>query len=208
MEGRKADRTLVGSRRVRPRHGLIGPVGITVAPYVCCVAERLRRLAPTSSTAEVRLPKSRPGVSPSRLQEPNLTDDEIPRQFARVSEATASILGSPGRLLSLSKTAYAQRHPRHLVVFNGNVVVSSRDGAFKVWHGDIDLTDADQERLLHEVARRTGRIVYLLYEYDGRFGNERKPRIERAVFSVTPSHHTTFDFQSVERGADGALRLR
>ena len=112
-------------------------------------------------------------------------------------------LGPPGRMIAASKSDYAERHPDQIAVFNANVVLSPRD---KVWHGDVDLTL--DEPLLHELARVTGRIVYLLYERDGRFENERDPHVEAAIFSVTPTGHTRFPHARIERTVEGILRPR
>jgi hypothetical protein len=106
-------------------------------------------------------------------------------------------------MIALSKTSYQEKHPDQVAVFNANVVLSPR---VKVWHGDINLS-AD-EPLLHELARLTGRIVYLLYEGDGRFDKEDAPEIDNAVFSVTPTGHTHFPPKHIERATEGTLRAR
>lgn len=111
-------------------------------------------------------------------------------------------LGLEGQMLSASKTNYQDNHPDHVAIFNANVCV----GARKVWHGDFDVT-RDEEQL-HELARRTGQVVSVLHERDGRFEHERDPLVALAVFSVAPSGHTMFKCRSFERAADGILRRR
>jgi hypothetical protein len=106
-------------------------------------------------------------------------------------------------MISMSKTRYREAHPEHLAVFNANICLSP---GRKVWHGDLDLTE--DEPLLHDLARRTGTIVFVLYERDGRFENAEAPLISEAVYSVTPSGHTEFGHVYVERAVDGTLRLR
>lgn len=120
-----------------------------------------------------------------------------------VKEALLATVGPSGRMISFSKTRYREAHPEHLALFNGNICLSP---GRKVWHGDLDLTK--DEPLLHDLARRTGTIVYVLYEQDGRFENADAPLIAEAVYSVTPSGHTEFGHLYVERAVDGTLRLR
>ena len=117
--------------------------------------------------------------------------------------ALAATLGPPGRLISWSKSSYREDNPDHVPVFNANVALSP---AFKVWHGDLDLTL--DEPLLLDLARRSGRIVYVLYEHDGRFKHEQEPLVANAVFSAAPSGHTRFQHERIERARDGTLRER
>lgn len=120
-----------------------------------------------------------------------------------VEVALAATLGPPGRLISWSKSGYSERHPSHVAIFNANVALSP---AIKVWHGDLDLTL--DEPLLLDLARRTGRIVYVLYERDGRFEHEEAPLVADAVFSADPSGHTRYQHEWHERARDGSLRWR
>jgi len=135
--------------------------------------------------------------------DPDKEFTEEPDDAYLFGRALLATLGLPGRMIAASKSNYTNRHPDRVAIFNANVVLSP---LVKAWHGDIDLTLA--EPLLHELARLTGRIVYLLYEFDGRFENEHAPRIENAVFSVTPTGHTRFRHEQIERTADGFLRPR
>ena len=121
----------------------------------------------------------------------------------QLERALLATVGPSGRMIALSKTNFRERHPDRVVVFNANLVLSPRT---KVWHGDIDLSL--DEPLLHELARLTGRIVFLLYESDSRFDHEQRPLIESAVFSVTPSGHTRYRHRHIQRSADGVLRTR
>jgi hypothetical protein len=105
-------------------------------------------------------------------------------------------------MISGSKTAYRDRYPDHLPVFNANVCL----GPAKIWHGDLDLT-TDEPKVL-ELASRTGEIAYVLYEHDGRFQQEHQPLVARAVYSAAPTGHTMFDPREAERRADGQLYVR
>lgn len=120
-----------------------------------------------------------------------------------VEVALAATLGHPGRLISWSKSAYRERHSSHVAIFNANVALSP---AIKVWHGDLDLTV--DEPLLLDLARRTGRIVYVLCESHGRFEHEEAPLVADAVFSADPSGHTRYRHEWHERARDGTLRRR
>jgi hypothetical protein len=71
------------------------------------------------------------------------------------------------RMLGWSKSRYREENPDHVVVFNANVFTESSG---KVWHGDLDLTkDGD---VLKSISKEIGESLYVLYEMDGRFGNE------------------------------------
>jgi len=121
----------------------------------------------------------------------------------RHAAGIAACLGEPGRMITWSKGDYQDRHPTHVVVFNGNVCF----GGEKVWFGDVDLTLG--ESMLVNLAAETGETVYLLRERDGRFANEDEPLLERAVYSVYPVGETRFDCAQLERRRrDGALILR
>ena len=86
-------------------------------------------------------------------------------------------LGFPGVMLSGSKNAPKSKFGTHLVVWNSNIVV---EGYGKVWYGDFDITR--DEKILQAVARDLGRRIYVLREMDGRFENDKSPKIERAIY--------------------------
>ncbi len=109
--------------------------------------------------------------------------------------AILATLGPPARMIGFSKGGYVDAYPGHAAVFNTNVCL----GADKVWWGDLDVTV--DEHLLVELAARTGAIVSLLYESDGRFRNEDSPLLDRAVYSVTPSGYSQLDHLRFKRHA-------
>jgi len=124
------------------------------------------------------------------------------RLAARHEEAITAALGPSGRMIGNSKTTYRDTHLDHLPVFNANVCL----GSSKVWHGDVDLT-IDEEALL-DLASRSGEVVSVLYESDGRFRYEDHPLIAEAVYSAAPSGHSLVDSTWAERRADGRLYHR
>lgn len=72
-----------------------------------------------------------------------------------------------GRMISGSKSAYLDRYPEHLVIFNANIF-TKKSG--KIWFGDLDVTlDFDN---LKEIADELNEDLYILREMDGRFENE------------------------------------
>jgi len=89
-------------------------------------------------------------------------------------------LGHPGRMISGSKSGYRQRFPHNLTVFNANLCTESE----KIWWGDIDLT-FDYEKL-EILANAIDKKIYVLYEMDGRFENEEKPRLDQATVVFSP----------------------
>jgi hypothetical protein len=55
---------------------------------------------------------------------------------------------------------------------------------------------------------RPGETVFVLYEYDGRFRNVRRPLLSRALYSVTPNAHYRLDHKRIERRRDGTLAAK
>jgi hypothetical protein len=87
-----------------------------------------------------------------------------------------------GRMISGSKSYYRERFPKHLVIFNANIIIINDK---KVWHGDLDITI--DENKLKNVAKILNQDLYILYEYDARFGNEDKPideLIKKAAYII------------------------
>lgn len=126
-------------------------------------------------------------------------NDELARRHAAAVEET---LGGHGGMISLSKTRYREQHPDHVAVFNANVCLE----AGKVWWGDLDLTLGEGK--VAELATRISETVYVLCEHDGRFEHEDEPLLGQALYSVTPSGHTRFAYDYLQRGRDGTLRRR
>jgi len=92
-------------------------------------------------------------------------------------EIIREILGLPGKMVSYSKSTYNREYPTHVVVFNANVC-TEEDG--KIWYGDVDVT-LDEFRL-KRLAKVLKKKIYVLKEMDGRFENESKPKLDRAVY--------------------------
>lgn len=88
-------------------------------------------------------------------------------------ETTTLILGTPGKMISNSKSGYKDKNPNNLVIFNANICTDK----FKIWWGDLDVTKSMKE--LSDLAQVLEEDIYVLYELDGRFENENKPLIEK-----------------------------
>jgi hypothetical protein len=86
------------------------------------------------------------------------------RPTIEISEIAVEILGQHGRLLSMSKTHYADAHPENEVWFNACIFAANGD---EIWFGDVDLTLEDGE--LQQLAERIGPF-YLTREQPYRFG--------------------------------------
>jgi hypothetical protein len=100
-----------------------------------------------------------------------------------MKEKANRIIGWEGRMISGSKSGYCRNNPDNLAVFNANLVVDM-DPPTKIWYGDLDLT-LDLPKLL-ELSREIGLDVLVLWEWDGRFENEEKPRVDSSVLRVRP----------------------
>jgi len=93
-----------------------------------------------------------------------------------------------GRMIGGSKTGYSGQHPDDLIVFNANVLMS---GYGKVWHGDLNLTE--DYLVLQDIAKSLNTTLYVLWESDGRFGEENKPLtalLDKAVWSTDDTKPT------------------
>ena len=102
------------------------------------------------------------------------------RTRAESWDEAEAILGKCGRLLHQSKVTYTRQHPNSNPVFNANVCIA----AGKVWFGDIDVGLKDDADKLKRLAKVLGQRVYVLREHDGRFDNEAKPLLDKAVYTV------------------------
>lgn len=90
------------------------------------------------------------------------------------------ILGNPGTMVGTSKGRYRYNNPENVVVFNSNICTKDNG---KIWYGDIDLT-VDLSKVV-ETAKYLKKDLYVLYEMDGRFENEEKPKYDDAVAIIT-----------------------
>ena len=87
-----------------------------------------------------------------------------------------------GRMIGGSKSGYSSQHPDELIVFNANILMP---GYGKVWYGDLNLTE--DYLVLQDIAKSLNSTLYILWESDGRFGEENKPfdeLIKKAVWNT------------------------
>jgi hypothetical protein len=97
-----------------------------------------------------------------------------------MEEILIDYLGFPGVMISGSKSGYRDRHPKNLVVFNGNVCV----GLEKVWWGDVDITSTKDT--LISLSKVLNNVIFILNEMDGRFENEDEPLIGNYIAKFLP----------------------
>jgi hypothetical protein len=86
------------------------------------------------------------------------------------------------RMIGGSKSHYCKEHEGSLIVFNANIVMSEYG---KVWYGDLNLTE--DYLVLKDIAQSLNSTLYVLWESDGRFGDENKPideLIKKAVWNT------------------------
>ena len=87
-----------------------------------------------------------------------------------------------GRMIGGSKMDYHNEHRDDLIVFNANVLMP---GYGKVWYGDLNLTE--DYKTLKKISDSLNTILYILWEMDGRFGEENKSideLISKAVWNT------------------------
>ena len=111
------------------------------------------------------------------------------------------ILGIQGKMISASKSGYAQTFPDHIVVFNANIFV----GKTKIWFGDLDVTDSVND--LKELAESTGSEIHILFEMDGRFDKERNPYLDNFVVKFSPGGEVKINPALQERINNGELKI-
>ena len=75
-----------------------------------------------------------------------------------------------GRMIGGSKTGYNAQYPDDLIIFNANVLIKDIG---KVWYGDLNLTE--DYKILKKISESLNTTLYILWEMDGRFGEENKP---------------------------------
>jgi len=122
------------------------------------------------------------------FQYPSGFDHSKVKEYVKIFEKHGLIIS---RMISGSKSAYHNRYPDHLVIFNANVIIKSIG---KIWYGDLDLTfDATT---LKQIADMVGEPLYILYETEARFGNEDRSiekLIEKSVWSTNCTWEPTLD---------------
>lgn len=75
-------------------------------------------------------------------------------------------------MISFSKTAYLQKHPKNEVCFNANLFLENGKKAEKIWYGDIDITLSGE--IIQNIANEEQVNLYILREHDGRFEKEKQ----------------------------------
>jgi hypothetical protein len=88
----------------------------------------------------------------------------------------------PARMIGGSKLHYRKEHEGSLIVFNANIVMSDYG---KVWYGDLNLTE--DYLVLKDIAQSLNSTLYVLWEMDARFGEEKRPideLIKKAVWNT------------------------
>ena len=120
------------------------------------------------------------GEYPSDFK-PTLTVMEIQKHFDAHGFYEARMIGG-------SKSFYRKEYHDNLIVFNANVLMPNYG---KVWYGDLNLTK--DYLVLREIAQNLNTELYILWETDGRFGEEMKPLNElfdKAVWNTSEDNPT------------------
>ena len=94
---------------------------------------------------------------------PDMLIEGIQQHFESHGFNTARMIGG-------SKSIYRKERPKDLVIFNANVFMKD---VGKVWYGDLNLTE--DYVILKSIAESLDTTLYVLWEMDGRFGEEKKP---------------------------------
>ena len=92
------------------------------------------------------------------------------------------------RMIGGSKSFYRKEYLDDLIVFNANVLMPNYG---KVWYGDLNITQ--DYIILKSIADSLDTTLYVLWEMDGRFGEENKSidgLIEKSVWNTTENKPT------------------
>ena len=103
-----------------------------------------------------------------------------------------------GRMIGGSKMDYHNEHRDDLIVFNANVLMP---GYGKVWYGDLNLTE--DYKTLKKISDSLNTTLYILWEMDGRFGEENKPideLIGKAVWNTEEDKPTNEWYRNKVKG--------
>jgi len=126
------------------------------------------------------------------------SDWKPPNTIVDIQKTFAAFDFYDGRMIGGSKWQYSELHPKDLVVYNANVLMPDYG---KVWYGDLNLTE--DYLTLREIAQILNTDLYILWESDGRFGEENNPideLMEKAVWN-TKEDMPTLDWLSKKRKA-------
>ena len=116
------------------------------------------------------------------LTEPYPSDWKPPTTILDIQKIFEAHNFFDGRMIGGSKSHYRKEHEGSLIVFNANIVMSEYG---KVWYGDLNLTE--DYLVLKDIAQSLNSTLYVLWESDGRFGDENKPideLIKKAVWNT------------------------
>ena len=112
---------------------------------------------------------------------PDVLVEETQQHFESHGFNTARMIGG-------SKSFYRKEYLDDLIVFNANVLMPNYG---KVWYGDLNLTQ--DFIILKSIADTLDTKLYVLWESDGRFGEEKKPideLIEKSIWNTTEDKPT------------------
>jgi len=112
-----------------------------------------------------------------------------------------SIIGQPGAIISNSKSGYRERHPENLSIFNANICTKNE----KIWWGDLDVTLS--QTLIADLAFILNEDLYVLYEMDGRFENEGKPKVDKYAVKFFYDGGVELS-KSLTENYDNSIRLK
>ena len=102
------------------------------------------------------------------------------------------------RMISGHKWDYTEEHKDDLIIFNANVLMPNYG---KVWYGDLNLTE--DYKILKKISESLNTTLYILWEMDGRFGEENKPideLIGKAVWNTEEDKPTNEWYRNKVKG--------
>ena len=102
------------------------------------------------------------------------------------------------RMIAGHKWDYESNHKGDLIIFNANVLMPNYG---KVWYGDLNLTE--DYKTLKKISDSLNTTLYILWEMDGRFGEENKPideLIGKAVWNTEEDKPTNEWYRNKVKG--------
>jgi hypothetical protein len=117
-----------------------------------------------------------------KLTEPYPSDFEPTMSVMEIQKHFESHGFNTARMIAGSKSVYKSSKSKDLVIFNANVFMKD---VGKVWFGDLNLTE--DYKTLKKISDSLNTTLYILWEMDGRFGEENKSideLISKAVWNT------------------------
>ncbi len=133
-----------------------------------------------------------------KLTEPYPSDFKPTMSVREIQQHFSAFEFHDARMIAGHKWDYTKEHIDDLIIFNANVLMPEFG---KVWYGDLNLTE--DYKTLKKIAESLNTTLYILWEMDGRFGEETKPideLIGKAIWNTEDDKPTNEWYRNKVKG--------